>query len=92
VTKLSEIFSSKAQAALIEYLIRNKGKFFNQIALAAALDLSSSTIARLVDNLAKLKIVKYDRFDRGIKVIILDDENPLTKTILNFYLKVKEIE
>ncbi len=92
MASFSQIFSSKAQAALIGYLLKNRGKFYNQVALASALGVSSSTIARLIENLANLDIVKYERFDGGVKVIVLNDESSLTKTLINFYSQIKEIE
>ncbi len=70
----------------------NRGRFYNQVALASALGSSSSTVARLIENLAKLEIVKYQRFDRGVKVIALNDESRLTKSLVNFYSEIKGFE
>ncbi|MBS7644924.1 MAG: helix-turn-helix domain-containing protein [Candidatus Bathyarchaeia archaeon] len=92
MVKLSEIFASKTQAALIEHLLDNKGRFYNQSALASTLGVSSSTIARLIENLAKLEIVKYERFDRGVKVIALNDASETSRILMNFHSKIKCLE
>jgi uncharacterized membrane protein len=89
---LAKIFSSKAQAELIEYLINNRVRFYNQIALASAIDVSSSTISRLVENLAKINIVKYARFEKGVKVIVFNDESPLSKSLVKFYSEIKKTD
>ena len=86
---LAKIFNSKAQAELIEYLINNRERFYNQIALASAIDVSSSTISRLVENLAKINIVKYERFDNGVKVIVFNNESSLSKSLVKFYSEIK---
>ena len=86
---LAQIFSSKAQAELIEYLINNRERFYNQITLASAIDVSSSTISRLIENLAKINIVKYERFDKGVKVIVFNNESPISKSLVKFYSEIK---
>jgi DNA-binding IclR family transcriptional regulator len=92
LVKLSEIFASKKQAALIEHLLDNRGRFYNQSALASALGVSSSTIARLIENLTKLDIVRYERFDMGVKVITLNDASDVSQLLLNFHSKIKSLK
>jgi DNA-binding IclR family transcriptional regulator len=92
LVKLSEIFASKKQAALIEHLLDNRGRFYNQSALASALGVSSSTIARLIENLTKLDIVRYERFDMGVKVITLNDASEVSQLLLNFHSKIKSLK
>jgi DNA-binding IclR family transcriptional regulator len=92
LVKLSEIFASKKQAALIEHLLENRGRFYNQSALASALGVSSSTIARLIENLTKLDIVRYERFDMGVKVITLNDASEVSQLLLNFHSKIKSLK
>lgn len=92
MVKLSEIFASKKQAALIEHLLENRGRFYNQSALASALGVSSSTIARLIENLTKLDIVRYERFDMGVKVITLNDASEVSQLLLNFHSKIKSLK
>ncbi|MEM2123222.1 MAG: HTH domain-containing protein [Candidatus Bathyarchaeia archaeon] len=92
MVKLSEIFASRKQSALIEHLLDNRGRFYNQSALASDLGVSSSTIARLIENLSKLEIVKYERFDMGVKVIALNDASEISRLLINFHSKIKSLK
>ncbi len=89
--KLVSIFGSKEQTRLLEHLLENKGKVFNQAILARFLDVSPSTIARIVLPLIREGIVLYDRFEQGMKIICLNEEEEKTKVLLEFYEKIKRL-
>lgn len=91
--KLSEVFQSKAQVRLLEYLLENSGKqrVFNQASLANLLGLSPSTIARIVDPLINEKILLYERFERGMKIFTLNEENERTRALMEFHKRWKEL-
>ncbi len=91
--KLSDVFQSKAQVRLLEYLLEHGGsqKVFNQATLANFLALSPSTIARIVEPLIKEKILLYERFDRGMKIFTLNEADEKTRTLVEFYKKLKEL-
>jgi len=91
MTRISEIFQSKAQIKLIEYLLENAGsqKVFNQATLANYLNLSPSTIARIVEPLINGKILLYDRFDQGMKIFGLNESEEKTKALIEFHKKLK---
>lgn len=90
--KLSDVFQSKAQVKLLEYLLENAGaqRVFNQATLANLLGLSPSTIARIVEPLIKEKIVLYERFDKGMKIFTLNEADEKTRALIEFYRKLKE--
>jgi DNA-binding Lrp family transcriptional regulator len=92
VSKLSDVFQSKAQVKLLEYLLENAGaqRVFNQATLANLLGLSPSTIARIVEPLIKEKIVLYERFDKGMKIFTLNEADEKTHALIEFYRKLKE--
>jgi DNA-binding MarR family transcriptional regulator len=92
VSKLSDVFQSKAQVRLLEYLLENAGaqRVFNQATLANLLGLSPSTIARIVEPLIKEKIVLYERFDKGMKIFTLNEADEKTRALIEFYRKLKE--
>jgi DNA-binding MarR family transcriptional regulator len=92
VSKLSDVFQSKAQVKLLEYLLENAGaqRVFNQATLANLLGLSPSTIARIVEPLIKEKIVLYERFDKGMKIFTLNEADEKTRALIEFYRKLKE--
>lgn len=91
--KLSDIFQSKAQVKLIEYMLENAGsqRVFNQAILANYLGLSPSTIARIVEPLIKEKILLYERFDRGMKLFALNEVEEKTKALVEFHRRLKEL-
>jgi len=91
MSKLTDIFQSKAQVMLLEYLLENAGaqRVFNQATLANLLGLSPSTIARIVEPLIKEKILLYERFDRGMKIFTLNEAEEKTRALIDFYQKLK---
>ncbi len=75
MARLTDIFQSKAQVKLLEYLLENKDKVFNQAGLATFLNVSPSTIARIIEPLVKLNVLKYERFGKGMKILCLNLED-----------------
>lgn len=92
LTRLSHIFQSKAQVRLLEYLLESAGsqRVFNQANLANFLEMSPSTIARIVEPLVQEKIVLYERFDQGMKIFALNEVEEKTRALIDFYRKLKE--
>ena len=68
-----------------------KQKLFNQAALARFLNVSPSTIARIVEPLVKQKIVLFDRFERGMKILALNEEEVKTRVLIEFYEKLRRL-
>jgi DNA-binding Lrp family transcriptional regulator len=92
-TRLSHLFQSKAQVKLVEYLLENAGsqRVFNQATLASFLEMSPSTVARIVEPLVKEKILLYERFDQGMKIFALNEEEERTKVLVDFYRRIREL-
>ena len=92
--KLSDVFQSRAQVRLLEYLLESAGtqRVFNQATLASFLGLSPSTIARIVEPLIQEKILLYERFDRGMKIFTLNEAEEKTKALIGFYKRLKELQ
>jgi len=91
MTKLTDIFQSKAQVKLLEYMLENPQKVFNQSTLAQFLDCSPSTVARVIEPLVREKIVLFERFERGMKVLALNEESEKTKLIADLHEKLKKL-
>ena len=91
--KLSDVFQSKAQVRLLEYLLESAGtqRVFNQATLANFLGLSPSTIARVVEPLIKEKILLYERFGEGMKIFTLNEAEDKTRALIEFYKRLKEL-
>lgn len=92
--KLSDVFQSRAQVRLLEYLLESAGtqRVFNQATLANFLGLSPSTIARIVEPLIQENILLYERFDRGMKIFTLNETEEKTKALIGFYKRLKELQ
>jgi len=93
LAKLTDLFQSRAQVRLVEYLLDNAGsqRVFNQASLANFLEISPSTIARIVEPLIKQKIILYERFEQGMKIFTLNESEEKTKALIEFYRKLKEL-
>jgi len=92
MSKLSDVFQSKAQVKLLEYLLENAGaqRVFNQATLANMLELSPSTIARIVEPLINERILLYERFEKGMKIFTLNETDEKTRALIEFHRKLKE--
>lgn len=85
MTMLTEIFQSRAQVKLIQHLLENPGKVFNQSTLAGFLDVSPSTVARIIEPLVTHGIVLFDRYEGGMKILALNQDSQKTKVLMEFY-------
>ena len=92
MTKLRDVFQSKAQVKLLEYLLEHAGtqRVFSQATLANFLGMSPSTVARIVEPLVKEKIILFERFDQGMKIFTLNEAEERTKVLIDFYKRFKE--
>lgn len=88
---LTSIFSSKAQAKLLQFLLDNPNKIVTQNFIAKMLNLSPSTIARVIQPLQKENIIKIEEV-KNMKVIILNNESEITKILIEFNSKIKALK
>ena len=91
MTTLTRLFGSKAQTKLIQRLLEHSGRVYNQAGLARLLNLSPSTIARIIMPLIEEGIIKYEQIGGQMKIIALNDESEKVKAILEFYEKLKKM-
>lgn len=82
---LTDIFQSRAQVRLVQHLLENPDKVFNQSTLAGFLGVSPSTVARIVEPLTNQSITLFDRYEGGMKIIALNKDEPKTKLLMDFY-------
>ena len=88
---LVSIFNSKAQVKLLQFLLDNPNKIVTQNFIAKLLNLSPSTIARVIQPLEKENIIKIEEIKK-MKVITLNTENEITKILIEFNSKIKNIK
>ena len=91
MTSLTRIFASKAQTRLVQYFLDHRGRIFNQAGLATYLDVSPSTVARIIQPLIEEGMLTYEQIGGQMKVLALNDENEKTKALMEFYQKIREL-
>ncbi len=89
--RLVDIFQSKAQVKLVEHLLQNRQKVFNQAGLARLLNVSPSTVARIAEPLVKTKILLFERYEKGMKIFALNQEEPAARNLIEFYEKIRSL-
>jgi predicted transcriptional regulator len=88
MTRLTTLFASKTQTRLLEFLLENRGKIFNQASLSHFIDASPSSIARVIRPLIREEIVMLEQIS-GMKVIALNEESQKTKVLISFFEQMK---
>lgn len=83
---LLRIFGSKAQTQLLQYLLDHRGRLYNQAGLARLLDLSPSTIARIIVSLIEEDVLAYEQVSGQMKIIALNEESDITKALIAFHV------
>ena len=91
MTTLLRIFGSKAQTRLVQYLLDHRGRLYNQAGLARLLDMSPTTIARVIVSLMEEGIINYEQISGQMKIITLNEENETTKALIELHEKIKSI-
>ena len=89
--RLVDLFQSKAQVKLVEHLLQNRQKVFNQAGLARMLNVSPSTVARIAEPLVKSRIVLFERYQKGMKIFALNEEEPAARNLIEFYEKIRTL-
>jgi DNA-binding IclR family transcriptional regulator len=89
--RLLDMFQSKAQVKLVEHLLQNPDKVFNQAGLARVMDVSPSTVARIAEPLVKCKVVMFERYQKGMKIFALNKEAPAARNLIEFYEKIRQL-
>lgn len=91
MTTLLRIFGSKAQTRLVQYLLDHRGRLYNQAGLARLLDMSPTTIARVIVSLVEEGIITYEQISGQMKIIALNEENETTQALIELNEKMKSI-
>mgnify|MGYP001051189696 FL=1 len=89
--RLSQLFRSKEQVRLLEHLITNKGRVFSQSSLAEFLDVSPTTIARVVKPLINEGVILFERYQRGMKLFCLNEENEKARLLIDFHDRLQRL-
>jgi len=89
--KMERIFGSRMQTKLLQHILENSAKVFNQAGLARFLNCSPSTVARVIEPLVNEGILAYEQLSGQMKIIALNTESEKVKPLLEFYDKIKNL-
>lgn len=91
MTSLTRIFSSKAQTRVLQYLLDHRGRLYNQAGLSRLLNMSPSTIARIMIPLIEESIINFEQLSGQMKIIALNEDSEKTTALIDFYNRIKNL-
>jgi DNA phosphorothioation-dependent restriction protein DptG len=91
MTSLTRIFSSKAQTRVLQYLLDHRGRLYNQAGLSRLLNMSPSTIARILTPLIEEEIINFEQLSGQMKIIALNEDSEKTTALIDFYDRIKNL-
>lgn len=90
--ELEEIFDSKAQTRVLQFLLENKGKAFNLSEIAERAEVAHSTVGRVIKQLLDQNLVEEITRWKQMRIVRLDEENEKAKILLKFLEDVKKLK
>jgi DNA-binding transcriptional regulator GbsR (MarR family) len=91
MSNLEKIVGRNAQLIVLEYLIRNCDKMTYLSGIAEETGLSHSSVARVIEPLLKMNIVKEGKVGKQIRTFTLSGDNEVTKLLIRFYEDLAKI-
>ena len=88
---LLKVFGSKAQTKLVQHLLENPTRVYNQAGLARFLRCSPSTVSRVIEPLIEEGIVICEQLPGQMKVIAFNMKSDKAKALLEFYEKIRKL-
>lgn len=92
MSKIEKIFGRNAQLIVLDYLIRNRGTTTYLSGIAEETGLSHSSVARVIEPLLEMNIVKEGKVGKQIRTFTLNEDNEVTKLLIRFYNDLAKIE
>jgi DNA-binding transcriptional ArsR family regulator len=85
MSKIEKIFGRNAQLTVLEYLIRNRGTTTYFSCIAEETGLSHSSVARVIEPLLEMNIVKEGKVGKQIRTFTLNEDSEMTKLLIRLY-------
>ena len=85
MSELEKIFGRNAQLVVLEHLIRNRGTTTYLSGIAEEAGLSHSSVARVIEPLLEMNIVKEGKMGKQIRTFALNEDSEVTKLLIRFY-------
>ena len=91
MNEVEKIFGRNAQLVVLEYLIRNHDTITYLSGIAEATGLSHSSVARVIEPLLKMDIVKEDNIGKQMRMFTLNKDNEVFKLLIRFFDDLDEV-
>jgi len=91
MSEIEKIFGRNAQLIVLEYLIRNRGTTTYLSGIAEETELSHSSVARVIEPLLEMNIVKEGKMGKQIRTFTLNEDGEVTKLLIRFYEDLAKI-
>ncbi len=91
MNEFEKIFGRNAQLVVLEYLIRNCGTTTYLSGIAEETGLSHSSVARVIEPLLKLDVVKESRVGKQIRTFTLNEDSEIIRLLIRFYGDLEKI-
>jgi len=89
---LEQVLGRNARIAILETLLKNRGKITYLSGLAEEAGLSHSSVSRVMEDLVKMGIVEQEPLGKQIKIFSLNEGNKLTQLMIRFYQDLEHLQ
>ncbi|MGB2727916.1 MAG: MarR family transcriptional regulator [Halobacteriota archaeon] len=91
MNELEKIFGRNAQLVVLGYLIRNRSTTTYLSGIAEDTGLSHSSVARVIEPLSEMNIVKEGKIGKQIRTFTLNEDSEITRLLIRFYEDLSKV-
>jgi len=85
MNEFEKVFGRNAQLIVLEHLLLTRGTTTYLSGIAEETGLSHSSVARVIEPLLELNIVKELKLGKQIRTFIVNEDNETTKLLIQFH-------
>lgn len=91
MNEFEKVFGRNAQLVVLEYLIRNRGTTTYLSGIAEETGLSHSSVARVIEPLLDMDLVKESKMGKQIRTFTLNEDSEIIQLLIRFYGELNKI-
>lgn len=91
MNEFEKVFGRNAQLVVLEYLIRNRGTTTYLSGIAEETGLSHSSVARVIEPLLEMDLVKESKMGKQIRTFTLNEDSEIIRLLIRFYDDLEKI-
>lgn len=91
MNEFEKVFGRNAQLVVLEYLIRNRGTTTYLSGIAEETGLSHSSVARVIEPLLEMNLVKESKMGKQIRTFTLNEDSEIIRLLIRFYDDLEKI-